>query len=61
MDRYKQQINDMIAIQLMATAKLQFEMASALIGKGQDELRKHFASSAELMIKAAQALKGERP
>lgn len=60
-DTLSAQINDLLAIQLMATAKLQFQMAEALIGKGQDELRRHFAQSAELMLKAGEALKGPKP
>lgn len=46
----------LLVIRLKATASLQLQMAAALTGKGQDELRQHFGQSAELMIKAARAL-----
>lgn len=45
-------VRDLLAIRLRATAALQLQMAAALIGKGQDELRQHFQSSAELMLVA---------
>lgn len=49
-------IRHLLSIQLKATGALQLQMAAALIGKGQDELRKHFSQSAELMLKAAKEL-----
>jgi hypothetical protein len=54
---HRRQLADLMAIRLMATAQLQFQMATALIGKGQDELRRHFAGGAEMMIEAAEMLK----
>lgn len=47
---------DMLALRLRLTATLQLQMAAALIGKGQDELRKHFGESAELMLTASKAI-----
>lgn len=52
----KQAIRDLLGIQLRATAALQLQMAAALLGKGQDELRSHFMQSAELMAKASKEL-----
>lgn len=46
-------IRDLLAIHLKATALLQMQMATALTGKGQDELRRHFIDSAGLLIEAA--------
>lgn len=47
---------DVLSISLRATASLQMQMAAALIGKGQDELRKHMQDSAELHLKSVAAL-----
>lgn len=47
---------ELLAIQLKACAALQLQMAAALIGKGQDELRAHFMQSAEIMAKAIRGL-----
>lgn len=49
-------LRGILCIQLRATAALQSQMSAALIGKGQDELRKHFNDSAELMMRAHKAL-----
>lgn len=49
-------MRDMLALRLKLTAKLQMQMATALTGKGQDELRKHFIDSAGLLIEAAKEL-----
>jgi uncharacterized membrane-anchored protein YhcB (DUF1043 family) len=49
-------IRDLLCLQLKAMAALQSQMAAALLGKGQDELRKHFTESAELLMKARAAL-----
>ncbi len=49
-------IRDLIAIQCKATAALQLQMAAALIGKGQDQLREHFQQSAETLARAAKEL-----
>ena len=51
-----QQLRDLLCIQLRATAALQMQMSAALLGKGQDELRKHFADSAELLMRADKEL-----
>jgi uncharacterized membrane-anchored protein YhcB (DUF1043 family) len=50
-------IKSLLAIQLKAMASLQLQMSATLTGKGQDELRKHFMESAEIMIKAAEELR----
>lgn len=47
---------DLLRIQLRATAALQAQMAAALLGKGQDELRKHFTDSADLLMRAHKEL-----
>lgn len=47
---------DVLSISLRATASLQMQMAAVLIGKGQDELRKHLQDSAELHLKSVAAL-----
>lgn len=52
-DALKQAQRDLLSLQCKATAALQLQMSSALTGKGQDELRKHFAKSAELFVKCA--------
>jgi len=56
MSDHRKQIRDLIAIQCKAMAALQLQMAAALIGKGQDELRQHFQQSAEVLAKAAKEL-----
>ena len=53
------EITGLVAIQLKAMAALQLQMAAALTGKGQDELREHFIDSAKIMMRAVQAL-GEK-
>jgi hypothetical protein len=50
------EISGLVAIQLKAMAALQMQMAAALTGNGQDELRKHFLDSASLMMRAVKAL-----
>lgn len=55
-DRPRQAQREILAFQLKACAALQLQMAAALIGKGQDELRAHFQQSAELMVKAIKEL-----
>jgi len=50
-------IRDLLAIRLRATAALQLQMAAALMGKGQDELRQHFMDSASLMAEAIRELR----
>lgn len=52
----KQQIRDLLVIRLKATAALQLQMAGALVGKGQDELCKHFMESAKLMAEVCKEL-----
>ena len=47
---------DFLVIAMKATAQLQMQMATALNGKGQDELRSHFIDSASLFLDAAKAL-----
>lgn len=49
-------IRDLLAIRMKATATLQMQMATALTGKGQDELRAHFIESATLLLDAAKEL-----
>lgn len=49
-------LRGLLCIQLRATAALQMQMSAALLGKGQDELRKHFADSAELLMRADKEL-----
>lgn len=56
-DASKQAIRDLLAIQCKATATLQLQMAAALVGKGQDQLREHFMDSARVLVKAATELK----
>lgn len=55
-DHARRQYRNLMAMRLAATAKLQTELAVALIGNGQDELRKHFLESAGLMLEAAKEL-----
>lgn len=57
MPDYQADLRELTAIRLRAMAALQLQMAAALVGKGQDELRRHFADSAELMIEAASRLR----
>ena len=49
-------IRDLLVTRLKATALLQMELATALTGKGQDELRQHFIDSSGLLIEAAKEL-----
>lgn len=49
-------IRDLMGLRLKCTATLQLQTATALTGKGQDELRKHFLQSAELMLEAMKEL-----
>jgi len=49
-------IRELLVIQLKATAALQLQMAAALIGKGQDELRNHFLQSSRLMAETVKEL-----
>jgi uncharacterized membrane-anchored protein YhcB (DUF1043 family) len=55
-DPLQKQLRELLGIQLMAMGALQLQMAAALIGKGQDELRNHFAQSAELMLRASKEM-----
>lgn len=55
----RKDIRELLAIRCKATAVLQYQMAAALVGKGQDELRKHFSDSAELLIAVADELRSE--
>lgn len=49
-------IRELLVIRMKATATLQMQMATALNGKGQDELRSHFIDSATLLLDAAKEL-----
>jgi hypothetical protein len=49
-------IRDLLAIRMKATATLQMQMATALTGKGQGGLRRHFIDSATLLLDAAKEL-----
>lgn len=47
---------ELVQIQLRASAALNMQLAAAMLGKDQDELRKHFQSNAELMMLAHKEL-----
>lgn len=49
---------ELLQIQLRASAALNAQMAAALIGSGQDKLRKHFQTTAELLMSAHAELEG---
>lgn len=49
-------LRSLLRTRLKATAMLQMEMATALTGKGQDELRQHFIDSSTLMLDAAREM-----
>lgn len=51
-----QAIRDLLRIRMRAMAALQLQLAAALAGKGQDELRKHLSDSAELLLEAHKEL-----
>lgn len=42
----------LLSLRLRAMAKLNAQLAAALTGRGQDELRKHLNDCADLMIQA---------
>lgn len=48
--------DDLLVARLKLTADLQAQMAGALTGKGQDEIRNHFIDSADLLFAAAKAI-----
>lgn len=52
-------LNGLLATRLRLQAQLNLELASALVGKGQDELLKHFTDDAKVLLEAAKALRGE--
>jgi hypothetical protein len=43
----------LLATRMRLMADMQAQMAAALFGKGQDELRKHFIDSADLLLEAS--------
>lgn len=47
---------ELLQIQLRASAALNMQLAAALIGRDQDEMRKHFQQTAEVMLSAHQML-----
>lgn len=49
-------IRSLLCTRLKAMAMIQMQMATALTGKGQDELRAHFIESAGMMIEAAKEI-----
>lgn len=56
----KDMARELLVIRLRAMATIQAQMAAALIGKGQDELRKHFNDSANMLTEAHKALEADR-
>jgi len=55
----RQAQRELLQIQLRASAALNMQMAAALIGRGQDELRKHFQSNAAIMLSAHKELEAK--
>lgn len=56
----KDMAREFLVIRLRAMAMMQAQMAAALFGKGQDELRKHFNDSANMLTEAHKALEADR-
>lgn len=48
----KQLSREIVQIQLRASAALNMQLAASLIGRGQEEMRKHFLQTAEVMMSA---------
>lgn len=55
-DSLREAIRETLAMRLCVSADLNMQLAAKLIGQDQDELRKHFLGTAELMLDAAKAL-----
>lgn len=51
---------DLLQIQLRASAALNAQMAAKLIGCDQEQLRKHFQTTAELLMSAHAELEAAR-
>ncbi len=47
-----QMSRELVQIQLRASAALNMQLATSLIGRGQEEMRKHFLQTAEVMMSA---------
>lgn len=56
MTDYRNTIRSLLCTRLRAMASIQMQMATALNGKGQDELRNHFIESAGVMLEAVKEM-----